>query len=43
VFDERMQQKIFCGSRDEVRRDWKRLHNEVLHDLYFPPDIRVIY
>jgi len=31
------------GTRDEVRGDWRRLHNEVLHDLYFPPDIRVIY
>jgi len=35
--------KIFCGTRDEVRGDWKRLHNEVLHDLQFLPDIRVIY
>jgi hypothetical protein len=28
---------------DEVRGGWRRLHNEELHDVYFSPDIRVIY
>jgi hypothetical protein len=39
VFDERMQQRIFWGTRDEVRGDWRRLHTEELHDMYFSPCI----
>ena len=38
-----MQGKIVWTTRDEVRGDWRRLHNEELHDLYISPDIRVIY
>ena len=34
---------IFLSTRDEVRGEWRRLHNEELHDGYFSPDIRVIY
>ena len=43
VFEERMHKKIFWGTRDEVRGDWRRLHNEELHDVYVPSDIRVTY
>ena len=38
-----MHKKIFWGTRDEVRGDWRRLHNEELHDVYVPSDIRVTY
>jgi hypothetical protein len=35
--------RIFGPKRDEVRREWRRLHNEELYALYFSPDIsRVI-
>ena len=30
-----MEQEIFWGKRDEERGDWRRLHNEELHDRYF--------
>jgi hypothetical protein len=43
VFEERMEQKMFWGTRDEVRGDWRRLHNEELHDLYFRPNIWMIF
>ena len=43
VFEEVVRRKIFWGTRDEVSGDWRRLHKEELHDLYFPPDILVIY
>jgi hypothetical protein len=28
--------------RDEVTREWRKLHNEELHDLYSSPSIRII-
>jgi len=30
-----MQQKIYCGSRNEGSGDWSRPHKEYLHDMYF--------
>ena len=38
-----MLRRIFGPMRDEVTRDWRRLHNEELKDLYCSPNIvRVI-
>jgi hypothetical protein len=35
--------RIFGPKRDEVTREWRKLHNEELHDLYsFPSIIRII-
>jgi len=35
--------RIFEPTREEVPGDWRRLHNEELHNLYTSPDIiRVI-
>jgi hypothetical protein len=31
--------RIFGPKRDEVTREWRKLHNEELHDLYFSPSI----
>jgi hypothetical protein len=30
---------IFGAKRDEVMREWRKLHNEELHDLYSSPTI----
>jgi hypothetical protein len=31
--------RIFDPKRGEVKGDWRKLHNEELHDLYSSPDI----
>ena len=31
--------KIFVPQRDEVRGEWRKLHNEELDDLYSTPNI----
>jgi hypothetical protein len=43
VFENRVLRRIFCPKRDEVTREWIKLHNDELHDLYSSPTIvRVI-
>jgi hypothetical protein len=31
--------RIFVSKRDEVTEDWRKLHNEKLHNLYSSPNI----
>ena len=39
VFENRVLRKIFGPRRDEVRGEWRKLHNEKLSDLYSTPNI----
>jgi hypothetical protein len=39
VFDNRALRSIFGPKRDEVTREWRKLHNEELNDLYSSPSI----
>jgi hypothetical protein len=39
VFENKVLKRIFGPKRDEVKREWKKLHNEKLNDLYFSPNI----
>jgi hypothetical protein len=34
VFENRVLRRIFGSKRDEVTGEWRKLHNEELHDLY---------
>jgi hypothetical protein len=34
VFEKRVLRRIFGSKRDEVTGDWRKLHNEELHNLY---------
>jgi hypothetical protein len=43
VFENRVLRRIFGPKRDEVTGDWRKLHNEELHNVYSSPSkIRVI-
>jgi hypothetical protein len=39
VFENRVLRRIFGLKRDEVMGEWRKLHNEELHDLYSSPSI----
>jgi hypothetical protein len=39
VFEDRVLRRIFGPKRDEVTGEWRKLHNEELHNLYSSPDI----
>ncbi|KAJ4439206.1 hypothetical protein ANN_07325 [Periplaneta americana] len=39
VFENKVLRKIFGAKRDEVTREWRKLHNAELHALYSSPDI----
>jgi len=36
VFENMVLREILQPKRDEVTREWRKLHNEELHDLYSP-------
>jgi hypothetical protein len=38
-FENRVLRNIFGPKRDEETGEWKKLHNEELHDLYSSPSI----
>jgi len=43
VFENRVLRRIFGPKRDKLTREWRKLHNEELNDLYSSPIIvRVI-
>jgi hypothetical protein len=37
VFENRVLRRIFGTNRDEVTGDWRKVHNEELHNLYSSP------
>jgi hypothetical protein len=37
VFENGVLRRIFEPKRDEVTEEWRRLHEEELHALYFTP------
>jgi hypothetical protein len=39
VFENRVLRRIFGPKTDEVTGEWRKLHNEELHDLYSLPSI----
>jgi hypothetical protein len=39
VFENRVLKRIFGPKRDEVTGEWRKLHNEELHNMYSSPDI----
>jgi hypothetical protein len=43
VFENRAFRRIFGPQRNEITGEWRKLHNEELHDLYSSPTVlRVI-
>ena len=39
MFENRVLMRIFGPKRDEVKGEWRKLHNEELNDLYYSPNI----
>jgi hypothetical protein len=39
VFENRVLRRIYGPKRDEVTGDWRKLHNEELHNMYSSPSI----
>jgi hypothetical protein len=39
VFENRVLRRMFGSKRDEVTGEWRKLHNEELHNLYLSPDV----
>jgi len=39
MFEKRVLRRIFGPKRDEVTREWRKLHNEELNHLYYSPNI----
>jgi hypothetical protein len=39
VCENRVLRRIFGPKRDEVTGEWRKLHNEELHNLYSSPDV----
>jgi hypothetical protein len=42
VVENRVLRRIFVPEREEVVGDWRRLHNEELHNLYSSPNIIIV-
>ena len=39
MFEKWVLRRIFGSKRDEVTREWRKLHNEELNDMYSSPNI----
>jgi hypothetical protein len=39
LFENRVLRRISGPKRDELKGDWRKLHNEELHKFYSQPDI----
>ena len=39
VFEKKVLRKIFGAKKEEITREWRKLHNAELHSLYSSPNI----
>jgi hypothetical protein len=43
LFESKVLRRIFGPKREEVAGDWRRLHNEKLHNMYTSPNILSLF
>jgi hypothetical protein len=39
VLENRVLRRMLGPKRDEITGEWRKIHNEGLHDLYFSPNV----
>jgi hypothetical protein len=39
VLNDTVQRKVFGSKREEIAGDWRKLHDDELHGLYYSPNI----
>jgi len=42
VFDNKVLRSIVGPKRDEIKGEWRKLHNKKLNDLFSPPNVILV-
>jgi hypothetical protein len=40
VFEIRVLRRVFVPKQNKIKREWRKLHNKMLNELYFKPHVK---